>query len=164
MRAVVRGSSACQRPGDLPALRVACRYSPVGFDRQQYVEFLSSHSHSPSSSSSLSLGNGGCAADDDGAKEAWNSGPIRLTAGAFLMSRYSKLGRQRNPSGRCVQQGRSSSFKSLMLLNSADAGAHIQLGRWQPTYPPDTYRFSMQVGGQSFSRTACWCSCFSLAS
>ena len=30
-----RGSSACQRPGDLPALRVACRCSPVGFDRQQ---------------------------------------------------------------------------------------------------------------------------------
>ena len=29
-----RGSSACQRPGDLPALRVACRCSPVGFDRQ----------------------------------------------------------------------------------------------------------------------------------
>ena len=34
MRAVVRGSSVCRRPGDLPALRVACRYSPVGFDRQ----------------------------------------------------------------------------------------------------------------------------------
>ena len=32
-----RGSSACQRPGDLPALRVACRCSPVGFDRQQGV-------------------------------------------------------------------------------------------------------------------------------
>ena len=31
------GSSACQRPGDLPALRDACRYSPVGFDRQQYL-------------------------------------------------------------------------------------------------------------------------------
>ena len=30
-----RGSSACQRSGDLPALRVACRCSPVGFDRQQ---------------------------------------------------------------------------------------------------------------------------------
>ena len=29
-----RGSSACQRPGNLPALRVACRCSPVGFDRQ----------------------------------------------------------------------------------------------------------------------------------
>ena len=29
-----RGGSACQRPGDLPALRVAGRYSPVGFDRQ----------------------------------------------------------------------------------------------------------------------------------
>ena len=35
LRAVVRGSSACQRPSDLSALRVACRYSPVGFDRQQ---------------------------------------------------------------------------------------------------------------------------------
>ena len=30
-----RESSACQRPSDLPALCVACRYSPVGFDRQQ---------------------------------------------------------------------------------------------------------------------------------
>ena len=30
-----RGSSACQHPGDLPALRVACRCSPVGFDWQQ---------------------------------------------------------------------------------------------------------------------------------
>ena len=29
-----RGSSACQRPGDHPALRVDCRCSPVGFDRQ----------------------------------------------------------------------------------------------------------------------------------
>ena len=29
-----RGSSACQRPSNLPALRVARRYSPVGFDRQ----------------------------------------------------------------------------------------------------------------------------------
>ena len=32
-----RGSSACQRPDDLPALRVACRCSPVGFDPQQCV-------------------------------------------------------------------------------------------------------------------------------
>ena len=30
-----RGSSACQRPGNLPALRVARRCSPVDFDRQQ---------------------------------------------------------------------------------------------------------------------------------
>ena len=30
-----RGSSACQRPSNLPALRVACLCSPVGFDRQQ---------------------------------------------------------------------------------------------------------------------------------
>ena len=30
-----RGSSACQRPSNLPALRVARRCSPVGFDRQQ---------------------------------------------------------------------------------------------------------------------------------
>src|SRR6185503_15384613 len=29
-----RGSSACQRPSNLPALRVARRCSPVGFDRQ----------------------------------------------------------------------------------------------------------------------------------
>ena len=29
-----RGSSACQRPSNLPALRVARRYSPVGFGRQ----------------------------------------------------------------------------------------------------------------------------------
>ena len=34
------GSSACQRPGDLPALRVACRCSPVGFDRQQQRKAL----------------------------------------------------------------------------------------------------------------------------
>ena len=26
-----------QRPGDLPALRVACHYSPVGFDRQHIL-------------------------------------------------------------------------------------------------------------------------------
>src|SRR6185312_8824275 len=32
-----RGSSACQRPGDLPALRVACRCSSVGFDRQHIL-------------------------------------------------------------------------------------------------------------------------------
>src|SRR6185295_1711029 len=32
-----RGSSACQRPGDLPALRVGCRYSPLGFDRQHIL-------------------------------------------------------------------------------------------------------------------------------
>ena len=30
-----RESSACQHSGDLPALHVACRCSPVGFDRQQ---------------------------------------------------------------------------------------------------------------------------------
>ena len=35
--AVDRGTGASQRPGSLPALRVACRYSPVGFDRQQEV-------------------------------------------------------------------------------------------------------------------------------
>ena len=29
-----RGSNACQRPSNLPALRVARRCSPVGFDRQ----------------------------------------------------------------------------------------------------------------------------------
>ena len=32
--AVDRGTGASQRPGSLPALRVA-RYSPVGFDRQR---------------------------------------------------------------------------------------------------------------------------------
>src|SRR6185312_13871080 len=32
-----RGSSACQCSGDLPALRVACRCSPVGFDRQHIL-------------------------------------------------------------------------------------------------------------------------------
>ena len=32
-----RGSSAYQRPGDLPALRVARRWSPVGFDRQHIL-------------------------------------------------------------------------------------------------------------------------------
>ena len=32
-----RGSSACQRPSNLPALRVACRCSPVGFDRQHIL-------------------------------------------------------------------------------------------------------------------------------
>ena len=136
--------------------------SPCSSSQPSWFQSHSSHSHSPSSCSSLSLGNGGCAADVDGAKEAWNSCPIRLTDGAFVMSRHSKLWRQRSPSGRCVQQGRSSSSKYLRLLNSADAGAHIQLGRWKPTYPPNTPRFSMQVGGQSFSRTACWCSCFSV--
>ena len=44
LRAVVRGSSACQRPGDLPALRVACRYSPVGFDRQHILARPVGHS------------------------------------------------------------------------------------------------------------------------
>ena len=34
---VDRGTGTSQRPGSLPALRVACRYSPVGFDRQQYL-------------------------------------------------------------------------------------------------------------------------------
>ena len=32
--AVDRGTGASQRPGSLLALRAACRYSPVGFDRQ----------------------------------------------------------------------------------------------------------------------------------
>src|SRR6185312_9127541 len=32
-----RGSSACQRPGNLPALRVACCCSPVGFNRQHIL-------------------------------------------------------------------------------------------------------------------------------
>ena len=33
--AVDRGTGASQRPGSLPAPRVACHYSPVGFDQQQ---------------------------------------------------------------------------------------------------------------------------------
>ena len=44
LRAVVRGSSACQHPGDLPALRVACRYSPVGFDRRHILARPVGHS------------------------------------------------------------------------------------------------------------------------
>ena len=32
-----RGSSACQRPGNLPALCVDCRCSAVGFDRQHIL-------------------------------------------------------------------------------------------------------------------------------
>src|SRR6185312_14655472 len=32
-----RGSSACQCPGDLSALRVACRCLPMGFDRQHIL-------------------------------------------------------------------------------------------------------------------------------
>ena len=35
--AVDRGTSASQCPGSLPALRVACRYSLVGFDRQHIL-------------------------------------------------------------------------------------------------------------------------------
>ena len=35
--AVDRGTGASQRPGSLPDLRVACRYSPVGFDRQHIL-------------------------------------------------------------------------------------------------------------------------------
>src|SRR4026207_1629201 len=38
-----RGSSACQRPGNLPALRVTRRYSPVGFDRQHILARLVGH-------------------------------------------------------------------------------------------------------------------------
>ena len=39
-----RGSSAYQRPADLPALRVACRCSPVGFDRQHILARPVGHS------------------------------------------------------------------------------------------------------------------------
>ena len=35
--AVDRGTGASQRPGSLPALRVAYRYSPVDFDRQHHL-------------------------------------------------------------------------------------------------------------------------------
>ena len=38
-----RGSNACQRSGDLPALRVACRCSPVGFDRPHILARLVGH-------------------------------------------------------------------------------------------------------------------------
>ena len=38
--AVDRGTGASQRPSILPALRVACRNSPVGFDRQQNVKAI----------------------------------------------------------------------------------------------------------------------------
>ena len=41
-----RGSSACQRPGVLPALRVACRCSPVGFDRQHILARPVGHNQS----------------------------------------------------------------------------------------------------------------------
>src|SRR6185312_13565425 len=47
-----RGSSACQRPSNLPALRVACRCSPVGFDRQHLLPKLRTSArrfHPPSS-------------------------------------------------------------------------------------------------------------------
>ena len=127
-----------------------------------------SHSRSPTRYSSLSLGNGAdvlaveppAAMEDD----AWNWGPIRLMAGASMMVSISKLGRQHRPSGSWVQQGRFCSHKYLRLLNSTDAGAHIQFGSWRPTYPPLEVKFSMQVGGQSFSRTSsitlyCLCCC-----
>src|SRR6185369_3688634 len=39
-----RGSSACQRSGDLPALRVACRCLSVGFDRQHILARSVGHS------------------------------------------------------------------------------------------------------------------------
>ena len=35
--AVDRGTGANQRPGSLPAPRVACRYTPLGFDRQHIL-------------------------------------------------------------------------------------------------------------------------------
>ena len=38
--AVDRETGASQRLGSLPALRVACRYSPVGFDRQHIIFFI----------------------------------------------------------------------------------------------------------------------------
>ena len=38
-----RGSNACQRFGDLPALHIACRYSPVGFDREPEIMCLLSY-------------------------------------------------------------------------------------------------------------------------
>ena len=38
-----RGSSACRHPSNLPALRVARRYSPVGFDRQHILALPVGH-------------------------------------------------------------------------------------------------------------------------
>ena len=35
-----RETGASQRPGSLPALHVACRYSPIGFDRQHILARL----------------------------------------------------------------------------------------------------------------------------
>ena len=49
-----RGSSACQRPGDLPALRVACRCSPVGFDRQHILARLVGHFSVTTSTATMS--------------------------------------------------------------------------------------------------------------
>jgi hypothetical protein len=34
---LTEGPGPTSRPGSLPAPRVACRYSPVGFDRQQHL-------------------------------------------------------------------------------------------------------------------------------
>src|SRR6185295_2032361 len=42
--AVDRGTGASQRPTSLPALRVACRYSPVGFDQQHILARPVGHS------------------------------------------------------------------------------------------------------------------------
>src|SRR6185369_1076857 len=48
-----RGSSACQHPSNLPALRVARRYSPVGFDRQHILAHLVGHSSTTTSTATI---------------------------------------------------------------------------------------------------------------
>ena len=48
-----RGSSACQRSGDLPALRVACRCSPVGFDRQHILAHPVGHFSATTSTATM---------------------------------------------------------------------------------------------------------------
>ena len=49
-----RGSSACQRPSNLPALRVARRCSPVGFDRQHILARLVGHFSTTTSPATMS--------------------------------------------------------------------------------------------------------------
>src|SRR6185295_10330635 len=48
-----RGSSACQCPGDLLALRVACRCSPVGFDRQHILAHPVGHFSATTSTATM---------------------------------------------------------------------------------------------------------------
>ena len=81
-----RGSSACQRAGDLPALRVARRCSPVGFDQQQR-----GHLKYPSPSP-LSLFR---ARQPDQAAHffSWRHLPALLLSGSLLLSSRSSFWR-----------------------------------------------------------------------